>query len=86
MPRYIIVTDTMCGDSYEWTTDDDGNEVVYTYDSEEHAEKELAIDIEAINEHRDPEDYVERDEYWIELYDGTQTEEGRGNASTKLSP
>lgn len=86
MPRYIIVTDTMCGDSYEWTTDDDGNEVIYTYDSEEHAEKELAIDIEAINEHRDPEDYVERDEYWIELYDGTQTEEGRGNASTKLSP
>ena len=81
MPRYIIVTDTMCGDSYEWTTDDDGNETIYTYDSVEHAEKELAIDIEAINEHREPEDYVERDEYWIELYDGTQTEEGRGNAT-----
>ena len=25
VPRYIIVTETLCGDSYEWTTDEDGN-------------------------------------------------------------
>ena len=50
MARYIIVTETMCGNSYEWTTDDAGKETIYTYDSVEAAEKELAIDIEAFNE------------------------------------
>ena len=50
VPRYIIVTETLCGDSYEWTTDEDGNEAIYTYDSEEAAEKELADDIAAINQ------------------------------------
>ena len=68
MPRYIIVTETMCGNSYEWTTDDSGNETIYTYDSVEAAEKELAIDIEAINEFREPEDYTHRDEYFIIEY------------------
>ena len=77
MARYIIVTETMCGDSYEWTTDENDNEIIYTYDSEETAEKELAIDIEAINEHRDPEDYAHRDEYFIQEYTGNETEEGR---------
>jgi len=81
MPRYIIVTETLCGDSYEWTTDDDDNEIIYTYESEESAEKELAIDIEAINEHRDPEDHTHRDEYIIQEYTGNETEEGRGNAT-----
>jgi len=78
MPRYIIVTDTMCGDSYEWTTNDNGNEVIYTYDSEEHAEKELADDIKEINKHRDPEDHVHRDEYFIQEYTGNETEEEIG--------
>ena len=81
MPRYIIVTETLCGDSYEWTTDDDDNEVIYTYESEEAAEKELADDIKAINQDRDPEDYVHRDEYFIQEYTGNETEEGRGNAT-----
>ena len=80
MPRYIIVTETLCGDSYEWTTDEDGNEAIYTYESEEAAEKELADDIAAINQDRDPEDYVHRDEYFIQEYTGNETEEGRGNA------
>jgi len=78
MPRYIIVTDTMCGDSYEWTTNDNGNEVIYTYDSEEHAEKELADDIKEINKHRDPEDHIHRDEYFIQEYTGNETEEEIG--------
>jgi len=81
MPRYIIVTETLCGDSYEWTTDEDGNEAIYTYESEEAAEKELADDIKAINQDRDPEDYVHRDEYFIQEYTGKETEEGRGNAT-----
>ena len=81
MPRYIIVTETLCGDSYEWTTDDDGNEAIYTYESEEAAEKELADDIKAINQDRDPEDYVHRDEYFILEYTGKETEEGRGDAT-----
>ena len=81
MPRYIIVTETLCGDSYEWTTDEDGNEAIYTYESEEAAEKELADDIKAINQDRDPEDYVHRDEYFIQEYTGNETEEGRSNAT-----
>ena len=81
MPRYIIVTETLCGDSYEWTTDEDGNEAIYTYESEEAAEKDLADDIKAINQDRDPEDYVHRDEYFIQEYTGKETEEGRGNAT-----
>ncbi len=81
MPRYIIVTETLCGDSYEWTTDEDGNEAIYTYDSEEAAEKELADDIAAINQDREPEDRVHRDEYFIQEYTGNETEEGRGNAT-----
>ena len=81
MPRYIIVTETLCGDSYEWTTDEDGNEAIYTYESEEAAEKELADDIKAINQDRDPEDYVHRDEYFIQEYTGKEIEEGRGNAT-----
>ena len=78
MARYIIVTETLCGDSYEWTTDDNGKEIIYTYESEEAAEKELSIDIEAINENRDPEDHVHRNEYFIQEYTGNETEEGRG--------
>ena len=78
MAKYIIVTETLCGDSYEWTTDEDGNEAIYTYDSEEAAEKELADDIKEINKHRDPEDHVHRDEYFIQEYTGNETEEGRG--------
>ena len=78
MARYIIVTETMCGDSYEWTTDNDGKEIIYTYDSMEEAEKELAADIEAINEHREPEDHVHKDEYFIREYTGNETEDGRG--------
>ena len=81
MPRYIIVTETLCGDSYEWTTDEDDNEVIYTYDSEEAAEKELADDIAAINQDREPEDHVHRDEYFIQEYTGNETEEGRSNAT-----
>ena len=78
MPRYIIVTETMCGNSYEWTTDDAGKETIYTYDSVEAAEEELAIDIAAINEFREPEDYIHRDEYFIIEYTGNETEDGRG--------
>ena len=77
MPRYIIVTETLCGDSYEWTTDDEGNEVIYTYESEEAAEKELADDIKAINKYREPEDYVHRDEYFIQEYTGRENKDGR---------
>jgi len=39
MPRYIIVTETMCGNSYEWTTDEAGKETIYTYDSVEPLKK-----------------------------------------------
>ena len=78
MTRYIIVTETMCGNSYEWTTDDAGKETIYTYDSVEAAEKELAIDIEAFNEFKEPEYHSHRDEYFIIEYTGNETEDGRG--------
>ena len=78
MTKYIIVTDTLCGPSYEWTTDENGKETIYTYDSIEEAEKELTDDLKEINKDREPEDYHDREEYSIEEYTGTETEDGRG--------
>lgn len=78
MTKYIIVIDTMSGPSYEWSTNDSGKETICTYDSLEDAEKELNDTLKAINsDGREPEDYHDREEYSIEEYTGTETEEGR---------
>ena len=74
--KYIIVHDTLCGPSYEYTTDEHGNEAINKYDSYEEAEKSLIEDLKYMNESKDLEGEYSLDDFWIEAYNG-QRESGR---------
>ena len=69
---YIIVHDTLCGDGYEWTQDENGKDTIFQYATREEAEKEMQDTLDTLNNEREIEDQYSPDEFSVIEYDNQE--------------